>query len=68
MRAEAGLTPLGWLHKQRITRAQDLLERTEASVEQVAAQCGMGTATTLRRHFQRAVGVSPTAYRAAFRG
>ncbi len=25
MRAETGLTPLGWLHQQRITRAQDLL-------------------------------------------
>lgn len=68
MRTEAGLTPLEWLHQQRITRAQDLLERTEASVEQIAARCGMGTATTLRRHFQRTVGVSPTAYRTAFRG
>ena len=68
MRAEVGLSPLGWLHHQRITRAQDLLERTEASVEQIAARCGMGTATTLRRHFHRAVGVSPTAYRTAFRG
>jgi AraC family transcriptional activator FtrA len=67
MQAEAGLSPLGWLHHQRITRAQDLLERTDASVEQIASRCGMGTATTLRRHFQRAVGVSPTAYRAAFR-
>ena len=67
MRAETGLTPLGWLHQQRITRAQDLLERTQASVEQIAARCGMGTATTLRRHFQRTVGVSPTAYRTAFR-
>jgi AraC family transcriptional regulator, transcriptional activator FtrA len=27
----------------------------------------MGTAATLRRHFHRAVGVSPTAYRATFR-
>jgi len=68
MRAEVGLTPLGWLHQQRIIRAQDLLERTEASVEQIAARCGMGTATTLRRHFHRTVGVSPTAYRTAFRG
>jgi transcriptional regulator GlxA family with amidase domain len=67
MRAEAGLTPLGWLHQQRISRAQDLLERTGASVEQIAARCGMGTATTLRRHFHRTVGVSPTAYRTAFR-
>jgi transcriptional regulator GlxA family with amidase domain len=68
MRAETGLAPLEWLHHQRIVRAQDLLERTEASVEQIAGRCGMGTATTLRRNFQRAVGVSPTAYRGAFRG
>lgn len=67
MRAETGLTTLEWLHHQRINRAQELLERTEASVEQIAARCGMGTATTLRRHFQRAIGVSPTAYRTAFR-
>jgi AraC family transcriptional regulator, transcriptional activator FtrA len=67
MHAEVGLSPLGWLHHQRITRAQDLLERTEASVEQIAVRCGMGTATTLRRHFHRTVGVSPTAYRTAFR-
>jgi AraC family transcriptional regulator, transcriptional activator FtrA len=67
MGAETGLTPLGWLHQQRITRAQDLLERTEASIEQIAARCGMGTATTLRRHFHRTAGVSPAAYRTAFR-
>jgi hypothetical protein len=40
--------------------------RTDASVEQVAGSCGMGTATTLRRHFHRAVGVTPTSYRASF--
>lgn len=67
MVAETGLTPLAWLHQQRITRAKALLERTEASVEQIAARCGMGSATTLRRQFHRAVGVSPTAYRTAFR-
>jgi transcriptional regulator GlxA family with amidase domain len=67
MRAEVGLTPLRWLHQQRITRAQDLLERTEASVEQIAARCGLGTATTLRRRFHQTAGVSPTAYRTAFR-
>jgi transcriptional regulator GlxA family with amidase domain len=68
MRAEVGVGPLEWLHQQRIIRAQDLLERTDASIEQIAARCGMGTATTLRRHFARAVGVSPTAYRTTFRG
>ena len=67
MAAEMGFTPLGWLHHQRITRARELLERTDAPVEQIAALCGMGTATTLRRHFQRSVGVSPTVYRTTFR-
>lgn len=68
MSAETGMTPLRWLHRERVLRAQELLERTDASVEQIAARCGLGTATTLRRHFVRAVGVSPTTYRATFRG
>ncbi|MFD1827055.1 MULTISPECIES: GlxA family transcriptional regulator [Mumia] len=68
MSAETGLTPLKWLHRERVLRAQELLERTDASVEQIAGRCGLGTATTLRRHFVSAVGVSPTAYRTTFRG
>jgi AraC family transcriptional activator FtrA len=67
MHAELQAGPLHWLHQQRIARAQELLERTDASVEQIAASCGMGTAATLRRQFHRVVGVSPTAYRATFR-
>lgn len=67
MRAELQAGPLDWLHQQRIARAQELLERTDASIEQIAASCGMGTAVTLRRHFHRRVGVTPTAYRATFR-
>ena len=67
MQAELQAGPLHWLHQQRITRAQELLERTDASVEQIAASCGMGTATTLRRNFHRVVGVSPTTYRTTFR-
>ncbi|MFD6100895.1 GlxA family transcriptional regulator [Nocardiopsis flavescens] len=67
MNAETGAGPLEWLHRQRVGLARELLEGTDATVEQVAARCGMGTATTLRRHFHRAVGVSPLAYRASFR-
>lgn len=67
MHAELQAGPLDWLHRQLIARAQELLERTDASVEQIAASCGMGTPATLRRHFHRAVGVSPTAYRTTFR-
>ncbi|WP_405009376.1 helix-turn-helix domain-containing protein [Kitasatospora sp. NBC_01539] len=66
-RAATGTTPLQWLLTQRIRRAQELLENTDDSVETVAAATGMGTATTLRRHFNRTVGVPPDTYRRTFR-
>ena len=65
-RAATGTTPLRWLLIQRIRRAQDLLENTEQGIDVVAEAAGMGTATTLRRHFHAAVGVSPDAYRRTF--
>ncbi|WP_061298058.1 helix-turn-helix domain-containing protein [Herbidospora cretacea] len=62
-----GTTPLQWLLTQRIRRAQELLETTDDSVEAIASAAGMGTATTLRRHFHRTVGVPPDLYRRTFR-
>jgi AraC family transcriptional activator FtrA len=67
MQTELEASPLDWLHRQRLARAQELLESTDASIDQVATSCGMGTATTLRRHFHRTLGVTPTAYRTTFR-
>lgn len=63
-----GATPLQWLHNQRIRRAQELLETTGDSVDSIARGCGMGTAATLRRHFNRTIGVPPDTYRRTFRG
>ena len=37
-------------------------------MDTIAAAVGMGTATTLRRHFNRTVGVPPDTYRRTFRG
>jgi transcriptional regulator GlxA family with amidase domain len=65
--ALTGITPLQWLLTRRINRAQELLETTNESVEHIADQTGMGTAATLRRHFNRTVGVSPDTYRRTFR-
>jgi transcriptional regulator GlxA family with amidase domain len=67
-RAVTGTTPLQWLLTQRIRRAQELLENTDAGIDVIAGSVGMGTATTLRRHFSRAVGVPPDTYRRTFRG
>ncbi|TQJ06460.1 helix-turn-helix domain-containing protein [Kribbella jejuensis] len=66
-RSITGQTPLQWLLTQRVRRAQQLLESTDDGIEKVAAATGLGTATTLRRHFQRVVGVPPNAYRRSFR-
>ncbi len=66
--AVTGTTPLQWLLTQRIGRAQELLETTDDGIDAIASAAGMGTATTLRRHFQRAVGVAPDTYRRTFRG
>ncbi|WP_078887677.1 helix-turn-helix domain-containing protein [Streptomyces sp. NRRL S-118] len=66
-RSVTGTTPLQWLLTQRIRHAQELLETTGDSVDTIAAATGMGTATTLRRHFNRTVGVPPDTYRRTFR-
>ena len=66
-RAITGTTPLQWLLTQRIRRAQELLETSDDSVDTIATAAGMGTATTLRRHFHRTVGVPPDSYRQTFR-
>jgi AraC family transcriptional activator FtrA len=67
-RDETGTTPLQWLLAQRITRARQLLETTNLTVQTVAHRCGFTDAPTLRRHFVRHTGTTPRAYRAAFSG
>ncbi|WP_145910220.1 helix-turn-helix domain-containing protein [Kitasatospora viridis] len=66
-RSVTGTSPLQWLLTQRIRHAQELLETTDDSVDAIAGATGMGTSTTLRRHFNRTVGVPPDAYRRTFR-
>src|SRR5215467_960246 len=43
-RAQVGTTPVDWIARSRIRRAQVLLETTELSVEQVASESGFGSA------------------------
>ncbi len=66
-REQTGTTPLRWLHRCRLRRAQHLLETTTHPVELVAAQVGFGSATSFRDRFRAHVGTSPQAYRRAFR-
>ena len=67
-RAATGTAPIEWLIRLRVRRAQDLLETTDASIDQVAHESGFGAPETLRHHFRKVVGTSPSAWRATFRG
>jgi transcriptional regulator GlxA family with amidase domain len=67
-RDQTGTTPLRWLQRSRIHKAQNLLETTSYSVEQIALQVGFGSPTSFRDLFKRLVGTNPQAYRRAFQG
>ncbi|HEX3650528.1 MAG TPA: helix-turn-helix domain-containing protein [Pseudonocardiaceae bacterium] len=67
-RDEVGTSPAQWLIAQRLDRARQLLEDTDLPVDRVAQDAGFGTAVSLRQHLDAALGVTPTSYRATFRG
>jgi transcriptional regulator GlxA family with amidase domain len=64
---ETGTTPQRWLTGQRILLAQQLLEETDETVDEVAAQAGFGNAEALRHHFRAWRSTTPLAYRRVFR-
>lgn len=65
-REQTGTTPLQWLITARVRRAQELLETTRLSIEEIAAAAGFDGAAALRGRFRSVVGVSPKAYRGTF--
>ncbi|MBL6274711.1 helix-turn-helix domain-containing protein [Micromonospora fiedleri] len=65
-RDQTGTTPMRWLSRHRVRRAQQLLEQTDQPVERVGALVGFASPTAFRECFRHVVGVSPRDYRAAF--
>lgn len=65
--AETGQTPIQWLTGVRVRHAQQLLEGTFDNVESIGRRVGFESAANFREQFKRLVGVSPKAYRTAFR-
>lgn len=67
-REQTGTTVLQWLLRARVRRAQFLLERTDHTVERIAAEAGFGSPAAFRERFKRVTGMTPHGYRSAFRG
>ncbi|MEU6388645.1 helix-turn-helix domain-containing protein [Streptomyces sp. NPDC046939] len=64
---ETGTTPYRWLLRQRVLFAQELLERTDETVDAIAARAGFGNAAAMRHQFMKALGTTPNAFRRTFR-
>ncbi len=65
-RSETGTTPAAWLNRQRLLRAQQLLEQTNESLERIAHDTGFGAAAVMRHHFVKVLNTSPQNYRRTF--
>jgi AraC family transcriptional regulator, transcriptional activator FtrA len=63
---QTGTTPHRWLTQQRLFAAQRLLETTTQAIDRIAESVGFDTAETLRHHFRRHFGTTPTQYRRRF--
>lgn len=63
---QVGVTPAHWVTAARVRRAQQLLETSGLSVEEVATKAGFQSGSVLRQHFARIIGTPPLAYRRNF--
>ncbi|WP_197378941.1 GlxA family transcriptional regulator [Mycolicibacterium mengxianglii] len=63
---ETGRTPMQWVTDQRVLYARRMLEETTLDIDRIADKAGFGTATLLRHHFRRIIGITPSDYRRRF--
>jgi AraC-like DNA-binding protein len=62
-----GETPHRYLQRRRLERAMALLRETDQPVTEICLDVGFTSLGTFSRTFTRVLGMSPTAYRAAWR-
>jgi transcriptional regulator GlxA family with amidase domain len=63
---EVGMTPARYVEQVRVEAARALLETSDAPLEAIGRESGLGSAESLRRAFIREIGVTPHAYRQRF--
>lgn len=61
--AAVGTTPARFLETLRLEAARRRLEETHQGMDQIASECGFGSAETMRRSFVRNLGNPPSTYR-----
>jgi transcriptional regulator GlxA family with amidase domain len=63
---EVGMAPGNFVEQSRLDVARQRLEKSEASISQIAEWCGYSTTDGMRLSFERRLGVSPREYRRRF--
>lgn len=66
--ASVGCTPVQYITRRRMARAQTLLGSTRQSVQRIAAQCGYSNYNYFTALFRRTVGMTPGEYRKLAQG
>lgn len=59
---EMGISPVEYVNGERIKLAQNLLQREELSIRQIALRCGFNSPNYFTRMFKKHFGVSPAQY------
>ena len=62
-RRELGKTPARFAEALRVEAARRMLEETDARMDHIARQCGLGSGNSMLRSFLRVLGVPPSEYR-----
>jgi AraC family transcriptional regulator, transcriptional activator FtrA len=63
---QLGVSFSRWLAAHRVSLAQQILETTTHSIEDVARLSGLGTSASLRQHFRASLNTTPDGYRREF--
>jgi AraC family transcriptional regulator len=58
-----GLSPLQFVTRERITRAQQMMRETKRSLIEIALEVGYSSPSAFAQVFRRVVGVTPTEFR-----
>jgi AraC-like DNA-binding protein len=66
--ASVGMAPSAYVFEKRMQRAERLLLATDATIAEVAANCGFAEGNYFAKAFRRANGVSPSEFREAGSG
>lgn len=65
-RAATGESPIRYLQKLRLAKAQERLENTQLSLDEIVMEVGYGDLASFRKLFRQQYGLSPSRYRQRF--